>query len=250
MERASEEPSLNSPLSCEDVRPLLPAVAIGALDRTDAVGVAQHLLVCPACRQELDRYGDTADYVGFAVPQITPHPSLRPRILAALSTNGYRRFTPRWRLAASIAAALIVMLLAANLALQLHLIDSDSQSTASPRRTASATAPQLVWFDLTASGPNAGSASGILCAQRDGNLAWLIVQDLPQLPPGKIYQAWLSNDGQRVSAGTFSVDDRGRGFLTIRLAHPIDSYALLGVTDEPDGGSPAPSGERFLSVSL
>lgn len=250
MDRTTGELPAHLPPTCEEARPLLAAASVGALDRTDAHVVANHLLRCPNCRQELDRYRNAVDYIGFAVPQVDPRPSLRKAILAVLTTNEPTSHPLPWRWVTSVAAALIVVLLAGNLALQLHRFGTWQTTSAPATRAASAQASQLVWYDLTSVSPAAGSGRGVLCAQQNGNLAWLIVQDLPQLPAGQTYQAWLTSGDQRFSAGTFTVDPLGRGFLTIRLAHPIDSYSLLGVTGEPAGGSPTPTGPRLLSVSF
>lgn len=244
-------------LRCEEVRPLLSAVAIGALDADEAAEVAQHLLECRDCRQELDRLSDTVDLIGFAAPQIEPPASLRASFLSQLgdeptvvpASTPVTRDMP-WRWIASIAAALIVVLLAGNIALQLR--DSNGAAPATTQAAGTRAAAPLVWYDVAAAGPQAGHATGFLCAQETGRLAWLIVQDLPALPAGKTYQAWLSNGSERIDAGTFTVDEKGRGFLTIRFSgsEPLEHFSTLGVTEEPSGGSPAPSGQRYLSASL
>lgn len=247
-------------LVCEEIRPLLSAVAIGALDADEAAGVAQHLLECRECRQELDRLSDTVDLIGFAVPQAEPPASLRAAFLSQLGDDAAvppgRAPTPvtrvlPWRWIASVAAALIVVLLAGNIGLQLR--DTNSAAPAEPTQASATRASvPLVWYDVAAAGPQAGKATGFLCAQETGRLAWLIVQDLPALPAGKTYQAWLSNGDERIDAGTFTVDDKGRGFLTIRLSsgQSLEHYTTLGVTEEPNGGSPTPSGQRYLIASL
>jgi anti-sigma-K factor RskA len=244
-------------LACEEVRPFLSAVAIGALDTDEAAEVAQHLLECRDCRQELDRLSDTVDLIGFVAPQIEPPTGLRASFLSQLGDEPtgvpvpapVTRIMP-WRWIASIAAALIVVLLAGNILLQLR--DSNGAAPAATQASGTRVSAPLVWYDVTAAGPQAGQATGFLCAQETGRLAWLIVQDLPALPAGKTYQAWLSNGDQRINAGTFTVDEKGRGFLTIRLSStaPLEHFTALGVTEEPSGGSPNPSGPRFLSASL
>jgi anti-sigma-K factor RskA len=252
--------SLGSPSptsrACEEVRPLLPAAAIGALDRDEAADVARHLLLCRSCRQEFDQLSDTVDYIGLTVPQVNPSPALRQQFLSSLSEDespigeSRRTVMTHWRWAATAAAALVVVLLTANLIVQFNLFGADHHSSAQPTRTASAATTPLVWYDLVAASSSSKSAHGVLCAQESGNLAWLIVQDLPQPPAGKVYQAWLTGTDGRISAGTFTVDPKGRGFLTIRLTKPIESYSVMGVTDEPNGGSQTPTGERLLSASL
>jgi anti-sigma-K factor RskA len=240
---------------------LLSAVAIGALDADEAAGVAQHLLECRECRQELDRLSDTVDLIGFSAPQMEPPASLRSSFLSQLGDEVIEspssvpapvtRVVP-WRWFASIAAALLVVLLAGNIVLQLRDSNGSAQAPATAQVSGTRPAVPLVWYDVAAAGPQAGNATGYLCAQETGRVAWLIVQDLPALPAGKTYQAWLSNDSKRVDAGTFTVDEKGRGFLIIRLndSDPLKQFSTLGVTEEPSGGSPVPSGQRYLSASL
>jgi hypothetical protein len=234
---------------CAQVLPLLGAIAIGALDSDESAGVAQHLLECHDCRQELDRLSDAVDLIGFAAPQVEPPASLRHSVLGGLSGPAPISRMFRWRWVASVAAALIIALLAGNIVLQLR---GTSAATPAAAPAATRAAVPLVWYNLTAAIPQAGDAHGVICAQETGTLAWLIVQDLPVLPADKTYQAWLWNDNQRVNAGTFMVDSQGRGFLTIRLssANTLSHFATLGVTEEPVGGSPTPTGDRFLIASL
>lgn len=249
MDNLSPASRISSLLGCDEVRQHLPAFALGALDAADAEGISEHLLTCRACRQELDRYADIVDFIGFTAPPATPAPQLRDLVLGALEPAPRKVLTVSWRWMAA-AAAVIVMLLAGNVTLLLTRPAGGKPAPAATNRVASGPTPEMDWFDLAATNPEAKSAYGILCAQKTGNLAWLIAEDLPPLPPGKVYQAWLTIGDQRVSAGTFMVDSLGRGFLTIRLTRPIQSYSVLGVTEEPFGGSPNPSGDRYLNVSL
>lgn len=134
------------------------------------------------------------------------------------------------------------------------------RQTAIPAATPVATAAQLGpldWYSLTAAGSGVGvgaetgsNAWGTLCAEAQGRFAWLMVDGLPQLPPGRVYQAWLQGNGQRISAGIFTVDSHGRAFVVIRLDQPIQTFQTVGVTDEPAGGSRWPTGRRHLFASL
>ena len=73
---------------------------------------------------------------------------------------------------------------------------------------------------------------------------------MPELEPGKTYQAWLVQDGQRVSAGTFGVNRDGYGVLIINSGKPVTEYQQLGITVEPAGGSPAPTTPRVMGGEL
>jgi anti-sigma-K factor RskA len=60
------------------------------------------------------------------------------------------------------------------------------------------------------------------------------------------YQLWLVLDDERTSGGVFSVDYYGYGAMVIHAPRPLNEYTSFGVTVEPAGGSPAPTGEKVL----
>jgi anti-sigma-K factor RskA len=64
-------------------------------------------------------------------------------------------------------------------------------------------------------------------------------------PPGKdkSYELWfITKDQQKIAAGTFDVDEHGRGSLVVSLPPDLGALALAAITDEPKGGLPQPTG--------
>jgi anti-sigma-K factor RskA len=84
----------------------------------------------------------------------------------------------------------------------------------------------------------------------DGDQAILVVYGLPQPPAGQVYQLWLIHNGQRDSGGLFTVDDKGYAVLLVRSLHRFSEYQAIGVTNEPAGGSPGPTGTRVLAANF
>ena len=80
--------------------------------------------------------------------------------------------------------------------------------------------------------------------------ATLSITDLPKLPADKQYQLWLIQDGQRDSGAVFSVDTNGSAQVNIDAKRPLTEYRAFGITIEPAGGSPGPTGERVLGFNL
>ncbi|MER3450477.1 MAG: hypothetical protein C4315_12190 [Chloroflexota bacterium] len=80
--------------------------------------------------------------------------------------------------------------------------------------------------------------------------AALVVNHLPPLDGGRVYQVWLRRDGERISLDTFQTDESGRARLFFRLPPDFETYQEMGVTIEPAGGGAAPSGVRVLVGSL
>ena len=93
-------------------------------------------------------------------------------------------------------------------------------------------------------------ARGMIVMTRDGSTALLAVLDLPPLPPDKVYQVWLIKGNQRYSAGVFTVDSTGYGQTVIIPVAPLGEYDAIGITVEPAGGSPGPTGTSVLKGDL
>ena len=79
--------------------------------------------------------------------------------------------------------------------------------------------------------------------------ATLVAEGLPLPGAGRQYQLWLIRDGERDSGGVFSVSPRGYGTLEVSAPLPVGAYQAFGVTVEPAGGSPGPTGPRVLGGS-
>jgi anti-sigma-K factor RskA len=93
-------------------------------------------------------------------------------------------------------------------------------------------------------------ARGWIYVDPAADSALLVASRLPPLPPDRAYQLWLVRDGQRVSGGVFRVDPEGYGWLKVRAPQALASYTRVGITVEPLGGSPGPTGARVLGGDL
>ena len=76
---------------------------------------------------------------------------------------------------------------------------------------------------------------------------WTIVTyNLPQPSAGKTYQVWLVTDDAKISAGTFSPDQRGHAMMRANYALDRNALRAVAVTEEPMGGMPAPTGPMVI----
>ena len=237
----------------EHVTDLLAGYALGILEDDEARQVREHLLLCNACQVELRSFQKVVDELPLAAVESTPPPMLREKIMqqaretkpASQSQNGQTWWqslkgslawrTPAWGM---VSLALIVLLGISNIFLwqRLTRVQNDHPS-------ALATVP------LKGSQVVPG-ATGMLVISSDGEHGTLVVDGLPPLDASQQYQLWLIQDGQRTSGGIFSVDAEGYGSLWITSPKPLISYQAVGITVEPAGGSPAPTGERVLGGEL
>lgn len=106
---------------------------------------------------------------------------------------------------------------------------------------AAATAPDARTFTLKGQ-PVAPSAIGRAYLSRSRGLL-LTASNLPTLPPGRTYQLWYLTRSTPVSAGLVQPD--ARGSATVQFSDVPAGIVPVGLamSNEPDGGVPAPTGE-------
>ncbi len=90
------------------------------------------------------------------------------------------------------------------------------------------------------------AATGMIVVSVDGQHGALVVDRLPVLDEAHEYQLWLIRDGERDSGAVFSVDEDGYATKYVSSPEPLDGYTSFGITIEPAGGSPGPTGEKVL----
>ena len=75
--------------------------------------------------------------------------------------------------------------------------------------------------------------------------------NLPASAKGRTYQLWMIEDGKPVPSVTFAAGSDGRP-LVDKITMPVDVSGVqaLAVTDEPTGGSPAPTTPILLLASV
>jgi hypothetical protein len=75
----------------------------------------------------------------------------------------------------------------------------------------------------------------------------LVLEDLPALSTNEVYQLWLiPSDGEPVAAGLVRVEERGATMIKIDMDGKAQDFAAVGVSIEPAGGSPQPTGTIVL----
>jgi hypothetical protein len=139
-----------------------------------------------------------------------PPPDLKPRAVR-------RTQRPRWTPLAAVAAVLVVLV---------GLAAAYSSGVFDTREAAATT------LQPTQLAPEAG---GVLRVENaDPNVrAELEVWDLPPLDEGEYYELWFGKENGRVSAGTFTVDERGRCTLQMSVpAETVGDYERVGITLE------------------
>lgn len=239
---------------------LIPGFALDFLEKEEKEMVARHLQGCPTCQKELEEYRLTVDYMSQAVPVAVPAVGLKNRVLAKVIRAAHKQsvgvqpeetrknfwgsfrsmFSNPTRAAIYGVLAILILILGINsLVLNQKVNDLQARVPGSNvriiRLDGSINAPQTVGYMMIFSNENAGT---------------LAVQDAPSLELGYQYQVWLILAGKRTSGGVFSVDENGYGSLQISANQPLEKFESVGITKEPEGGSPAPTGGKILGGSL
>jgi anti-sigma-K factor RskA len=223
----------------------LAALALGCLDTEEDAEVRAHVEGCATCRAELRALEETGALLAYAAPDAAPSEGLRARLLAGLprrrSYAWFERLLERWPrlvpVTAVSAVALAAILGTASLVIPLR----------GGRTQELLATVQLVRLQAT---PRMPAASGVILVPPDESGGVLVVAALEELDRSLQYQLWLIENGRRTSGGTFSVAAGGAGRVVIASTRPLTDFDAFGITIEPFGGSPAPTGEKVLGGKL
>jgi anti-sigma-K factor RskA len=212
-----------------------------------------------------------------AVPQIDPPPELRARVLESIG-NAPSRGVEKERanvfgsigwLATAAALTLAVGLgvytvqLRGRIAvLETDLREANVRADASQRQVADAqraasgaasavavlTAPDVARVDLAGQAVAPTAAARAFWSRSRGMV--FTGTNLPQLPPGRTYQLWVVTPQAPISAGLLRPDSQGSVSGTFATPVDIPTPVAMAVTIEPEGGVPAPTGEKYLVGTL
>jgi anti-sigma-K factor RskA len=239
-----------SKLTHEQIRGLLEAYALNILSEGEAQVVARHLTGCADCRADLAAYRRVTDELALATPDETldaaRDAALKQRLMARIQTRDQETGAqPSAGLWGTISAALrgwrpVAVALAVLIVLSIALWWQQG-------RHAQDAGERQITLTATDVAPE---ARGVIQIGTDTGRGMLTVEGLPALGSDGQYQLWLIKDGDRDSGGVFSVTDDGKATVTIAAPHPLDDYAAYGITIEPFGGSPGPTGQRVLGYNL
>lgn len=233
--------------------------ALDALDADEKTAFEAHLRSCAQCQAEVDSYREVIGQIALGAPAQGPPAQLRARVLEnaknviPLAREGSVRM-PSTRVAWFTAAASLVFAVgfgslfliersrnreAAVAAASAHTELARIQQQLAERDSVIAT---LLTRDLASAALAATGRppSARVYHNRESNRIIIAAYDLPPAPEGRTYQLWGISGNQAVSIGVFNTDTRGRAVISFVV--PLGArYQLSGVTQEPAGGSPAPT---------
>jgi len=247
-------------INCEEIRDLIPAYSIGALDYVDRMLVEATLPDCPQLYQELEDYQALCEGLLLSVPQTAPDVALKDAVLQAAKQSSAAQAREKGMTAflthpqarpGTLAAAILLFLLVVSNAF--WLIQNETSTTPTPpdnllRVLGSGPAQRIEFSAGRADNESDGALAWTTGLVDDTWVAWFVGRGLPRLSEGVVYQIWLVREGEDpISIGIFEVDEDGRGSYVFEISEPLGSFDWVHITQEPQGGSPAPTGEIIIT---
>lgn len=219
----------------ERMRDLLGPYVLGALESEEERLVGDHLDECAECRDEERGLRETHERLaGASIAAASVPANLKTRILNGLhrreTARGNLRAAGSWAGRVGVTAAVVLLLSALAGAYYAGLFER-------AQTTASLAATELA--------PGAGGELKIRGSGQNME-ADLEVWGLPPTGSDEYYELWLGREGGRVSAGTFTVDDRGRGEISTLCPELAEEYQRAGITLERFPEEPSMDSARVV----
>jgi anti-sigma-K factor RskA len=252
------EPEL---MSEEHVFDLLPGYALGILDDAELLMVFEHLKDCLACQQQHAIYAETVGQLAMGETQAIPATGLKTKVLqkinlAAVNSQSRTKNTTSpsmsfleilrnfFRHPAGVVFGLLTLIAILFLGVNYYLLRQQVNELQAQIPSGYMQVIRLEGSDI------APETSGYVMVFKNQNYGSLAVTHAPLLSEDQQYQIWLIKDGVRTSGGVFSVNETGYGNLMVSADQPLGSFQSFGITIEPFGGSPQPTGEKILGIDL
>lgn len=255
----------------EHVEELLALYALGGLEADELQVVIDHLAGCASCQAEAERQLALVGVVASSVAARAPDPRLRAAVLAkaglalrpaATAPQAVLRAPaekapakPRparqpWRLAlpgwlAGLAAVLAASLIGWNVYVTSQVVTLQNRVEYSQNALALIAGANTTHVPLLGQGTFAAAGGNAYIDQKTNDVV-VVVQQLKPLRPDQTYQAWIIGANGPVSAGLFRVSEAGWGMSWLSL--PYVQGGVIGVSLEPNGGSPKPTQVVLISA--
>jgi anti-sigma-K factor RskA len=251
---------------------LLAGYVLGNLTPEEVAEVNELLTSHPELLAEVTSLQETLSLLPLALPEASPSPSLRSRLLAqtqmqvenvtaddaipegmrtaATEIPQFRRQV--WRspniwlaILGSVVAICAVGLGLDGYRLRQELASARSDLARYHEAVALLRQPDNRLLALKGMGATP-TASGSITIAPSSQTAMLVIQNLSPLPKGKVYRLWAMSNGQKFDCAEIIPDAQGKVFLQIPLDRFLSSMVKVAITIEPAQRTPQPTGEMVM----
>jgi anti-sigma factor RsiW len=276
---------VDTPMSHGEFEELAAGYVLGALEPDDEHVFQRHLEGCAACEANVRELEAVVGQLAYAAPPVDPpdtvwagirreiaseaarHPSIpaatpgreaapgreAPSGREAAPGRVARPARRRGRLLPGLAAAAAIVVVAALSLWNLNLRDENAvfrdRVAALERATQLANDPNAALVTLDdAPGPPGAQAAVIVSSRQDRGV--LLVENLPPLQRGRVYELWGVPEGDiaRAQKALVFVPLRRQGTQTLEFEVPIQPGTVFAITDEPGpDGSDKPTTQPILA---
>ena len=232
----------------DELKDLLPAYALDALDAAEFAEVDAHVRTCAECARELTELRRVVTGVGLEAAPVTPPDSLREKVIARATSHARVIDIASARSSASASARpqrswMLPVALAATVLIAIGALVYGFAQRAEVNRLAQLNevmlASDVVRIDLKGQDSAAGASARAYWSASKGFV--LDASNLPALPAGQVYQLWSIVGSTPTSAGVLTTDGRGNGSLSAAAPTSTSRPDAMGITIEPTGGSATPT---------
>ncbi|WP_127794613.1 anti-sigma factor domain-containing protein [Agromyces sp. LHK192] len=271
-------PDASSPRVPDDLRDLVPAYALGALDEFDRARFERALATAPELQEEVDAFRAAAtEALGGTVAPVEPPPSLKagifdrldgieqepsapaPATVPVAPAEPAARTAPaeppapvvpdelaerrrrRGRLGVLLAGAAAVVLIVGTAIVGVNWGGPNGWGAQRDMASlAEASDAQQTTAQVT------GGGEVTLVSSAEQGRSAIIAEGLEDVGEGRTYELWYIGEDSVVSAGTFDV----RNGETWRILDgAFEPGVAVGITVEPAGGSPEPTTEPIAVLA-
>jgi anti-sigma-K factor RskA len=208
----------------------LAAYLLGALEPPEASALERHLEGCERCRAELRWLEPAVQALPESVERLEPPPRLRESLMREVRGQSRpAKKARRWflRPALALGAVLLVAALIGG-----YEIGRDGSGEDGKTSTVVSHQPGGVTVKMV----------------RTGNSGTLQLSGVGPLPRDKVLEAWVQRDGRVEAVPALFVPDReGRAATSIEDMRGVE---VVMVTEEPPGGSPAPTSKPIATMNV
>jgi hypothetical protein len=225
--------------------------ALSSLDDADEATYLEHAASCETCRELEREFSETLANLALTAPAVTPPPSLKASIMAAIADDDQHRGAvipidrhgssahsrvrkmPLW--AAGIAAAVVAIAV-----VTAWVVVPGHKQASIAARCAAVNCPVIT---LTGGGQSVAAVMVL------DNTAYIDPHGLPATPKGDVYVLWaLSTGNNPVGVGALRTVPTSGPVRAGTFTTPIGSVSGFAITEEQGDAIPASPSENLLAT--